>query len=362
MKIRSLRTTLVNLPLDRPVGSAIHRFTSVGAVLVSMEAEGDVTGESYVFTLDGARLRVLEEMILSLSGRVIGRDVHETEAVWAAIWADINFFGQSGIAIFGLSAIDMAMWDLRGKAAGLSVARLLGLRRTRVPAYASGGLYLSRTVDELGSEAQALVSRGFAAVKVRVGSASLDEDFARVRTVREAVGPDIGLMIDANQGLSVERALRLGRRIEDLGLLWFEEPVSVHDLVGSAAIAAALDTPIASGETEYTRMGFKGLIAAKAADVLMPDLMRVGGVTELVKVAHLAECNGLPVSPHLFPEQSLQLLGALSNGSYFEHVPWFAMLFRESIEMEAGFAVVPDRPGFGFTFDSASVERFRIIS
>jgi L-alanine-DL-glutamate epimerase-like enolase superfamily enzyme len=253
----------------------------------------------------------------------------------------------------------MALWDLRGKLAGKSVARLLGLRRTRVPAYASGGLYLSRTVDELGVEAQSLVAQGFGAVKVRVGGASLDDDIARVQTVRDAVGPGVGLMIDANQGLSVDRALRLGRRLEGLNLVWFEEPVSVHDHDGAATIAAALDTPIASGETEYTRNGFRRLIAAKGADILMPDLMRVGGVSEFVKVAHLAECHGLPVSPHLFPEQSLQLLGALSNASYFEHVPWFSALFLERLEMVDGFAIVPDRPGFGFTFDRASVERFR---
>jgi L-alanine-DL-glutamate epimerase-like enolase superfamily enzyme len=312
-----------------------------------------------VFTLDGERLRVLEEMIISLSHHVVGRDVDATEEVWSAIWRDINFFGQSGISVFGLSAIDMALWDLRGKLAGKSVARLLGLRRTRVPAYASGGLYLSRTVDELGVEAQSLVAQGFGAVKVRVGGASLDDDIARVQTVRDAVGPGVGLMIDANQGLSVDRALRLGRRLEGLNLVWFEEPVSVHDHDGAATIAAALDTPIASGETEYTRNGFRRLIAAKGADILMPDLMRVGGVSEFVKVAHLAECHGLPVSPHLFPEQSLQLLGALSNASYFEHVPWFSALFLERLEMVDGFAIVPDRPGFGFTFDRASVERFR---
>lgn len=360
MKIKRLRTQPVMVPLDRPVGSAIHRFDKVGCVLTFVETEGDITGEGFVFSLNGARLAVLEGMIASLAHHVVGRDIDDCEDIWARMWSDINFFGQEGITIFGMSAIDMAIWDARGKSAGKSVARLLGRRRERIPVYASGGLFLSRGSDELAGEATDMVARGFRTVKVRVGGPDLKEDIRRVRLVRDAVGPAIGVMIDANQGLTKDNAIKLGRALADCDLTWFEEPVAASDRVAAAAVAAALDVPIAAGETEYARNGFRDIVEAGAAEILMPDLMRVGGVSEFVKVAHYAELNGLPVSPHLFPEQSLQLVGALSNATVLEHVPWFSPLYEDAIAMEDGMAVIPDRPGFGFPFSQAAIERYKI--
>jgi L-alanine-DL-glutamate epimerase-like enolase superfamily enzyme len=167
-------------------------------------------------------------------------------------------------------------------------------------------------------------------------------------------------MADANQGLTVDRAIRLGRRLEEFNLAWFEEPVPCYDHEGEARIAAALDTPLASGETVYGRYEFRRMLELKSADVLMPDLERVGGVSEFVKVAHMAQAYDVPVSSHLFSEMSLQILGALSNAIYLEHMPWFAPLYNEAIEITDGMAVVPERPGWGFTFAMKAVERYRI--
>ena len=165
------------------------------------------------------------------------------------------------------------------------------------------------------------------------------------KRVRDAIGPDIRLMADANQGFDVIHALRLGRALEPVGLDWFEEPVPAYDVAGHAALAAALDTPIATGETEYTRYGFRPLIEAKAADVLMPDLGRVGGVTEFVRVGHMAQAWDLPVSPHLYSEPSLQLCGALQNCDLLEYMPWSALLFGEKIAFDAGTALRKSRTG-----------------
>ena len=166
-------------------------------------------------------------------------------------------------------------------------------------------------------------------------------------------------MADANQGFTVDHAIRLGRRLEAFDLAWFEEPVPAYDLEGSARVAAALDTPIASGETEYARYGFRDMLPMKAADVLMPDLGRVGGVSEFVKVAHMADALDVPVSSHIYTEQSVMLVAALGNATYLEHMPWFGGLFREKLEMRDGMIVVPERPGFGFTFDFDAIERYR---
>ena len=261
--------------------------------------------------------------------------------------------------MFALSALDMALWDARGKAFGQPIHRLLGSCRDTVPAYASGGLWLSADVDELVTEAKEFRRQGFRAMKMRVGSPRWQDDATRVEAVRDAIGPDCMLMVDANQGLTADRALRLGRALEGFDLGWFEEPLPAYDVVGHAALAAALDTPVATGESEYGRYGFRPLIEAKAADVLMPDLGRVGGVTEFVRVAHMAQAWDLPVSPHIFSEQSLQLCGAIENCGLLEHMPWFRPLFRERLELHDGHAVIPDRPGFGFTFDLDGLEKYR---
>jgi len=359
-KIIDLRTARAEIPLPKPMKTAIHNFRSVGVLPVAIDAGDGLVGESYLFSFGLQQLKVFEEMVLSLKPALIGADPEFSEALWRTLWRDINFFGHKGVSVFALSAVDMALWDLRGKILGRPVHRLLGGCRSSVPAYASGGLWLGSSIDELVTEARSFVADGFRAIKMRLGRPRLEEDVERVQAVRAAIGPDVALMADANQGLTVDNAIRLGRRLEEFDLAWFEEPVPAYDLEGSARVAAALDTPIASGETEYTRYGFRDMLRAKAADVLMPDLARVGGVSEFIKVAHMADALDVPVSSHVFTEQSLTVMAALGNATYLEHMPWFGILFREKFEMRDGAVVVPERPGFGFTFDPDTIERYRI--
>jgi len=196
-------------------------------------------------------------------------------------------------------------------------------------------------------------------MKTRVGPGDPEAMVARVAAVREAIGPDIGLMVDANQQMSVKQAIRIGRMMEPLNLTWFEEPVICHDHEGEAAIRAALDTPIASGETVYTHRGVLAMLRAGSADVIMPDLQRMGGPAEFLKAGHLCEGFHVACASHLFPEMSLGLLASLPGGYYLEHMPWFEKLYRERIELDAsGDAIVPDRPGWGFGFDPDAVRRF----
>jgi L-alanine-DL-glutamate epimerase-like enolase superfamily enzyme len=303
---------------------------------------------------------VLEAMVRMLIGTVVGRDPRDTEALYVDMWREINFLGHKGVTIFGLAAIDWACWDIRGKAQGMSVGRMLGRVRDQVPAYASGGLWASMSIDELQAQAKGFVSEGFKAVKMRIGLPEIAVDLERVAAVREAIGPSIGLMADANQGLTVNHAIRLGRGLEKYNLVWFEEPVQAYDLAGSARVAAALDTPIASGETEYARYGFQDMLERGSADILMPDLERVGGVSEWIKVANMAAALDVPVSPHIFTEHSLQLCAAAANVNYTEHMPWFTELFQERMEMVDGDIIIPDRPGMGFSFDPDAVARFAV--
>jgi L-alanine-DL-glutamate epimerase-like enolase superfamily enzyme len=360
MKITGLRCVQVEIPLEKPIRTAIHDVRSVGCVLVYLDSDEGISGEAYNFTMNAVRLDVLQAMIESFAPHLIGRDPRDVESLWDGMWRDINFFGQKGISIFAISSLDTACWDLVGKAAEQPLYKLFGACRDSVDVYASGGLWLSLSIDELVAEAHAFLAEGFCAMKIRVGKQRIEEDVERVSAVRAAVGPDVVLMADANQGFTVSHAVRLGRRLEEFGLDWFEEPVPAWDLEGHAAVAAALDTPIASGETEYTRYGMRDMLRAGAADILMPDLQRIGGLTEFRRVANLASCFDVPVSTHIFTEQSLSIAGSAANCIYLEHMPWFQSLYREPMRLVDGRMAMPEGSGLGFTFDPDAVERYRI--
>lgn len=359
MKITRLRTTVVDLPIDPPILSAIFEIRSTTCILCFLETDAGLVGEGMVHAINGQRAGVLHAMVQSLEPMVLGLDPTLGGSVNARAWKELNFLGYEGVTIQALAGIDAALWDLRGKAAGLNVSRLIGAVRTAVPVYASGGLWLSSSIDALQSEAAAFVAQGFRAMKTRVGPTDPVAMVARVRAVREAIGPDIGLMVDANQQMTVKQAIRIGRMMEDLDLLWFEEPVICHDHEGEAAIAAALDTPIASGETVHTHRGVLRMLQAGSADILMPDVQRMGGPTEFLKAAALCEAFHTPVSSHLFPEISLPLLAAIPGAYYLEHMPWFEPLYGRAVTLDRhGHAVVPDGPGWGVAFDPAAIRRF----
>jgi L-alanine-DL-glutamate epimerase-like enolase superfamily enzyme len=236
---------------------------------------------------------------------------------------------------------------------------LLGGEKKPVPVYA-GGLFLSDPIDAIVEEARRYVAAGFRAMKMRTGAPTASEDIARVEAVRAAIGPDTILMVDVVQGWTVEEAIKRGREIQRFDLFWIEDPVLFDDLDGMAAVAAALDVPVTAGENDYGRRGFRRLIEKRAADILMPDLQRIGGISEWMKTAALADAFGLRVTPHVFPETSVHLMCATPNGLWLEHVPWWDRLFVEPQRIEGGHATPSDRPGLGLAFDWDALESLRI--
>lgn len=360
MKITRFKTTLVDVPLEKPIATAIHQMKSVGYVLLELETDQGLVGESCVFTLNAVRLKALHEMLLGFAHQVEGRDPHFVNGIWQDIWDEMNPIGHKGFSIAALSAIDVACWDLIGKAAEAPLHRVFGACRERVKTYASGGLWLSQSIDSLVNEAGAFIDAGFRAMKIRLGKAKIGEDVARVRAVRDAIGADIELLADANQSLTVKHAIRLGRELEQFDLGWFEEPVIYHNHDGCAEVRAALDTPVAAGETEYTRFGMRDILHAAAVDVLMPDLQRIGGFSEMRRVAALASIHEVPISTHIFTEYSLCIAGSEPGCISVEHMPWSARLFNEEMEIKDGFIDLPDRPGTGFSFDKSAIKRFSV--
>ncbi|MDH3386467.1 MAG: mandelate racemase/muconate lactonizing enzyme family protein [Gammaproteobacteria bacterium] len=360
MKITRFGTTLVNVPLETPIATAIHQIESTGCVLLELETDQGLVGESYVQTLNAVRLGALREMLCGFAHQVKGRDPHMVAQIWQDIWNEMNPIGHKGFSIAALTAIDTACWDLVGKAAGLPLYKVFGACREKVKTYASGGLWMSQSIDGLVEEAAAFIDAGFLAMKLRLGKTTIAEDIERVRAVRDAIGPDIELLADANQSLTVKHAIRLGRELEQFDLLWFEEPVVYHNLAGCAEVRAALATPIAAGETEYTRYGMRDILEAGAVDVLMPDLQRIGGLSEMRRVAALASAYEIPISTHLFTEHSLSIAGAEANCISVEHMPWNAPLFNEAMDISDGMIIIPDRPGTGFSFDRKAIKRFSV--
>lgn len=352
MKVTALKTEIVDLPLAKPVATAIHLINSVGCVLLRIETDQGLIGESYLFTINATRIAVFDEMLRGLADCVVGRDPHYVSAIWQDIWAAINPSGHRGVTIAALATIDTACWDLIGKSAEKPLHHIFGACRDRVKTYASGGLWLSQTVDQLTAEAEQFINQGFRAMKMRAGCTAMAEDIVRVRAVREAVGPNIELMVDINQALSPKQAIRLGRELEEFQLGWIEEPVAAGDLNGHARVTAQLDTPIASGETEYTRFAMRQMIEAQACDILMLDLQRIGGLSEMMRTSALADAHNLSISTHIFTEQSLCIGGAALNCISVEHIPWFSRLFNEELELVDGELLIPQRPGTGFTFIS----------
>lgn len=359
MKITGMRTIPLRRALEQPIGNATATISAFSYLAILLDTDEGLSGENVIFTIRPEQLRLLDAMVHVLADAVIGRDPDDTEGFWAEAWKRINFIGFAGVSIMGISAIDGAMWDLRGRRRGLSISRLIGRRRDRVTTYASGGLWLTQSTDAMVRQAEDFARAGFKAMKLRLaGDAAID--LPRLAALRQAVGPDASLMVDANQAMTAKAAIALARRMEAYDIAWFEEPVAAHDLTASSRVASAIPMPLASGENEYTRYGFARMIEAGAADLLMPDLQRVGGPSEFLKVAALAATHGLPVSSHLFPEMSLQLLGAIDGVHSLEHVDWYAPLYREALEFVDGAIVVPDRPGWGFTLDPEALRRFAI--
>ncbi len=362
MRITKLTSVLLATPLKQPIRTAIHRFDQVYHVVVKVETDSGLYGTGLLFAQSVGQGRLFQAALTAFEDKVVGEDPLMVEAIWQKLWKAMNFLGNSGVAIFAQSAIDTALWDIVGKAAGMPLCQLLGQNVRALPVYASDGLWLSYSVEELVTEAHSFVERGFTAIKIRIGSARLEDDIKRVRAVREAVGPDIKLIADANQGWDALTAIKFGRAVAETDLFWLEEPVPYYDLAASAAVAAALDTALATGETEYTYLGFARLAQEKAADIWMPDLQRVGGISGLLKITRLAEVYNLPVTPHLFPEVSIHVAVCAPTCKITEYVSWWDCLFEEETKprLVDGYLSPGTAPGLGLEITARTIEAYRV--
>jgi L-alanine-DL-glutamate epimerase-like enolase superfamily enzyme len=296
-----------------------------------------------------------------IAARLDGQDPLDAGRLWHRMFTGWRKPVVKGDAIAAIGAMDNALWDLRGQILGQPVYRLLGGFRSRVPVYAAGGYYADgKGPDELAKELAGFVAAGYRGVKMKVGGAPLEEDVARVRAAREAIGPVVRLMVDANNAWTMAEALAFGRAAQQYDITWLEEPVWPDDMRGSAELRSRLDIPVASGENEYTRWGARDLLESHAVDILQADPQTCGGLTEWVRIAALASAQHVPMAPHGDDYLGAHAVAAVDNGltveSYAELRPW-QHDFIEPFPVDDGELVLPDRPGLGLVVDEAALER-----
>jgi L-talarate/galactarate dehydratase len=280
----------------------------------------------------------------------VGEDPNDIARLYTKLlWAGASV-GRSGVATQALAAIDIALYDLKAKRAGLPLAKLLGAHRDSVRTYNTSGGFLNASIEEVKERASQSVADGIGGIKIKVGLPDGARDLARVAAVREHIGPDVPLMVDANQQWDRSTALRMGRRLEEYDLVWIEEPLDAYDAEGHAALAAALDTPVATGEMLASVAEHERLIATRACDIIQPDAPRVGGITQFLRLLTLADQAGLDLAPHFAMEIHLHLAATYPREPWVEHFDWLDPLFDERLETKDGRMLVPDRPGLGVTF------------
>jgi L-alanine-DL-glutamate epimerase-like enolase superfamily enzyme len=365
MKISGIRSQIVALPADEPLAGAPENPSGTRPI-VTLEVETDdgIVGIGVTY-FGGTMTGTLRKAVDELGAQLVGEDPLRVEAAAEKLRTAAGSAGPGGIFHLALSALDMALWDIRGKALNLPLWKLLGGARERVPTYASGALMRGLSLDRVVNAAATLKEKGFREMKTQLalpGETTPAKEVERMRRVREAIGPDIKLMCDINQRWRAEQAIDIGRRVEDaeIGLFWLEDVTTADDYPGLARVTAALSTPVAGGEYLWGIVPFRHMVEARSVDIVMIDLVRVGGITQWLKVAGMAEAFNLPVVSHLIPEVHVHLIGAIPNGLTVEYMPWLRHLFEEVPQPQYGELVMPTAPGLGLKFDRTAIDRYRM--
>ena len=361
MKVTQVESRIIQTPADSPLVVGLPPDNATRE-FVTVEVRTDEGVEGIGVTFFGAALtRALKAAVDALGDLTIGEDPLRVEAVAAKLRRASSGAGPGGIFTLALSAIDTALWDIKGKALGQSVNRLIGGFRDRAPAYASGALMRPHPLDYIVKTGPRLVEMGFRQMKTQLGAEpSVAAALERIRVQRDAIGDEIDLMCDINQLWNVNQAIEIGRRLEEFQLFWLEDVTVFDDYQGLARVADALTTPIAAGEYVYGIAPFRQLLENRSVDIVMIDLVRVGGITQFLKVAGMAEAFNLPVVSHLIPEIQCHLIAGIPNGLTVEYMPWTLRLFEETPKIVDGQIVVPDKPGLGLAFDKAAIAKYQV--
>lgn len=355
-KIGNVKVHLVSMPVTGGFSDATRKVETIGYTIVRVTTEDGLEGFGVTYhEVGGEATKMLIEK--NIAPRIIGRDPFETEVIWADMFQYLRGVGRKGLMFCALSAVDIALWDLKGKITGLPLYRLFGGNKKEVPVYGSGG-WTSYSDEELVEEMKEIVSRGYQMIKFKVGfngGNSPSRDVERVRKVREAVGDGIGIMLDANNCWDAATGARFANRVKDYDIMFLEEPVFADDIPGLKKFKMSTDLPLATGEHEYTKFGARDLIMNQAADIVQLDGTRAGGFTEMLKVAAVTQAWNLKFAPHAMENIHIHLVSACTNALFLERLLLFEEITRniyvDAPEPVNGVMTIPDKPGLGLELD-----------
>jgi L-alanine-DL-glutamate epimerase-like enolase superfamily enzyme len=353
-RITGVELSLAFLPLKTAISDAKvltgrqKPLTEVAFLFAEIRTEAGLSGVGYSYS-KRAGGQGLFAHAKEVAPELLGEDPNDIQRLWTKlVWAGASV-GRSGLSTQAIAAMDIALWDLKGKRAGLPLAKLLGAHRDSVQCYNTSGGFLSSSMEEVLSNAQAAVEQGIGGIKIKVGQPDAAVDIKRVCAVREALGDAFPLMVDANQQWNRSTAIRMGRKLEEFDLVWIEEPLDAYDAEGHAALARELATPIATGEMLTSVAEHRALINAGSVDFMQPDAPRVGGITQFLKIMALGQEAGVRMAPHFAMEIHLHLSAAYEIDPWVEHFDWLEPLFNEKLKIAGGRMIVPNRPGLGFS-------------
>lgn len=361
MKITDITMSAYKWPRSKPITNGLHTYTHNSQTFINIETDEGITGIGLGRGggIETATVEILKPLL-------IGEDPIDVERLWANMWVP-KLIGRRGMTTRTISAIDIGLWDIRAKVAGLPLYKLLGGYRDRVPTYVAGGYYEEgKGLKELAQEMESNVEMGARAVKMKIGAVPIREDAERVKAVRDAVGPDVKVLVDANCAYRYYDAIQLAKRIEEYDIFWFEEPVQPDDYAGHRKVAQATTIPIAAGENEYTKYGFRDLLATEAVAVLNSDAKILGGVTEFMKVAALAQANYVDIAPHGTQDIHVHLVAAIPNGLILEFYrdtvnPMWGKTYLHTLTInDDGTVSPPNVPGHGAEPNYKELEKYRV--
>lgn len=356
LTFESVTLRAVSVPLRRPIVAKVGTYQEWPFILIDVKTKEGVIGRSYLEPYLKNAIRYVGPAIQDMAEAFKGRQLAPLD-MFRDVIGTLHLLGRQGVSVIAAAGLDMAIWDALAKAAGLPLAQLLGGTVGKIRTYNTNGLWLL-PLDKLAKEARELVDEGnYSAIKIRLGRPKIADDLKALELVRGAIGNDIQLMCDFNQGQTLQEAIWRCHALDDQGLYWFEEPVVFDNYAQSAQLARELKTPVQIGENIYGPRSFLDAVRAEAADLYMPDLMRIGGVTGWMRAAAIAGAAGHPMSSHLYPEVSAHLLRATESADWLEYRDWGNPIVKEPFQVKDGQCIVPDRPGNGIEWDEGAVAR-----
>ncbi|MFM0151840.1 mandelate racemase/muconate lactonizing enzyme family protein [Paraburkholderia sediminicola] len=362
MKIASFESEIYRVPLTEAWGSSNYAFTSLEFVIVSLKSDSGLTGTGWTFSVGNGAAAFKSMIDYYLAPKVLGQDVFQVERLWSRMWLETHDVGSAGVTTHAIAAIDIAIWDLLGQTLRQPLHRLLGGYRDSLPGYGSGvNLHLDQ--DALLAQMESFQSQGYRAFKMKIGKDDPHEDFERVMAVRALVGNAARLMVDANQKWHPSEVIRRVDMLKPANLFWLEEPTLSDDVDGHALIRSKLVTPVAVGESLYTKHQFAHQIVRGACDIVQPDVYRVGGITEFMKIVKMAESHNIPVAPHFGMELVAHLGCAVPNILCFEGLRGAGLsemgIIERPMKVTDGTIQPDDTPGHGVRFDMGMLAQYR---